>query len=152
LIIRLAAQGEKASIKTALMRYLKELGEYEEGRGDEVQDYRYFDLYWTDSDRYPIVMMEGDDLIGFCLLRDTGDSFSVAEFSVAPEFRRRGYGRQLVKFVVGFCREKKRHKLLFANSLVNNEAARRFWAENCFKTTKIVEEDGRAFYQNVRRI
>jgi len=124
----------------------------EEGQEKEIQDYRYFDLYWTDRDRYPIIMIEGDDLIGFCLLRDTGDAFSVAEFSVAPEYRRRGYGRQLVTFVVNFCKEKKRHKELFANSLINNEIAKKFWVENGFKTVKIIEYDGREFYNNVRCI
>jgi len=124
----------------------------EEGQEKEIQDYRYFDLYWTDRDRYPIIVIEGDDLIGFCLLRDTGNSFSVAEFSVVPEYRRRGYGRQLVKFVVNFCREKKKHKELFANSLINNEIAKKFWVENGFKTVKIIEEDGREFYNNVRCI
>lgn len=134
------------------MRYLKELVQYEEGQEKEVQDYRYFDLYWTDRDRYPIIVIEGDDLIGFCLLRDAGNSFSVAELSVAPEYRRRGYGRQLVTFVVNFCREKKRYKVLVANSLINNEIAKKFWVENGFKTVKIIEEDGREFYNNVRCI
>jgi len=134
------------------MCYLKELVQYEEGQEKEVQDYRYFDLYWTDRDRYPIIMREGDDLIGFCLLRDTGNSFSVAEFSVAPEYRRRGYGRQLVTFVVNFCKEKKKHKELVANSLINNKIAKKFWVENGFKTVKIIEEDGREFYNNVRCI
>lgn len=76
----------------------------------------------------------------------------MAEFSVAPEYRRRGYGRQLITFVVNFCREKKRHRELVANSLIDNEIAKRFWVENGFKTVKIVEEDGREFYRNVRCI
>lgn len=148
-IIRLAKENEKNLLKDALFRYLKELAQYEKKESLEEIEYKYLDLYWSESNRYPFIMLRADNLIGFCLLRDIGEACSVAEFSIAPEFRRRGYGKQLIEFIIEFCK-KKNHDNVIANSMISNVIAKKFWNDNGFQTVDIIQNDGEEFYLNIK--
>jgi predicted acetyltransferase len=45
--------------------------------------YRYFDQYWSESERFPFGIWVGDELCGFYLLRDSEEQWNIAEFFVA---------------------------------------------------------------------
>jgi len=109
-------------------------------------------LYWSEPDRYPFIILRDGNLIGFCLLRDIDTAYSIAEFSITPEFRHKGYGKQLIEFIIKFCKEKKKHAKIMANSLINNDLAKKFWNENGFRTVKIIKINGEEYYLNVINI
>lgn len=58
--------------------------------------YPQLDAYWRDSARYPYLIVHGQELVGFALVRriDEEPSFDLVEFYIAADFRRRGLGRQ----------------------------------------------------------
>jgi len=53
--------------------------------------YRYFDEYWAEPERVPFAIWLGDDLAGFCLLRDTGVQWQEAEFFIVSAWRSQGF-------------------------------------------------------------
>src|SRR5579884_1395429 len=66
--------------------------------------YRYFDAYWIEPERYPFVVQVGDELAGFCLLRDLEPYWGIAEFYIRPTYRRSGVGTAAVSLVKAYCR------------------------------------------------
>ena len=67
--IYLASFEEKNEIYQALIQYSKELEQFQEHPTGEIASEKYFEYYWTDSQRFPIVAYKNDVLIGFCFLR-----------------------------------------------------------------------------------
>lgn len=60
--------------------------------------YKWFDSYWTDKERYPIYLKLADQVIGFSLIRELDDlNYEIAEFYVAPNYRRNGYATWFAK-------------------------------------------------------
>ena len=96
--------------------------------------YRYFDDYWTERARVPLAVWRGAELIGFCLLRDAGERWQIAEFYVAPAHRRQGVGAAIVDAVKRYCRAVGRHRLLEASTLRFNTRAYAFWSSQGFVT------------------
>ena len=62
--------------------------------------YPYFDLYWRESVRFPYLLLDGDEVAGFTLVRRDGERWDLSEFYVKPEFRGRGLGRACATLVV----------------------------------------------------
>ena len=76
-----------------LRAYIAEMAAYAPG-ADPTKPYPYFDLYWTQPDqRLPFWLKVDDVEAGFALVRRTEDErMQMAEFFVAPSFRRQGVG------------------------------------------------------------
>jgi predicted acetyltransferase len=85
--LRPVAAGEKAALRQMLMPYFAEIA-------PELPDPpgRHFDGYWTQPGRWPLWVEAGGERAGFALVRATGGEHELAEFSVVPEWRRRGIG------------------------------------------------------------
>jgi predicted acetyltransferase len=86
-----AGPKEKPLLSSMLESNLRELG--------APKTYSYFESYWSDPARYPFVIMSGGRMAGFALVRrlNAGNEVEMAEFYVAPEFRRVGIGRAAAK-------------------------------------------------------
>ncbi len=56
-----------------------------------IEPYPYFDAYWEEPGRLPLLIEANGDTVGLCLIRRRGVEWSIAEFSVLPD-RRRGRG------------------------------------------------------------
>ena len=97
--VRPAGAGTKTIIKNLLQPYLTELSQFPDENPDYkdakgVYLYPYLDAYWQEDSRYPCLLYADDQLAGFALVRQEDNLWSVAEFYVLPEFRRRGTGME----------------------------------------------------------
>jgi predicted acetyltransferase len=128
----------KPALRRLLTDYLVEFAAMEgvppELGPDGHAPYRYFEDYWTDPSRVPFAIWLGSELAGFCLLRDTGERWQVAEFFVAPIHRRRGVAAAAVDAAKRYCRADGRHRLLEASTLRFNTHAYAFWSSQGFVT------------------
>ncbi|WP_052675381.1 GNAT family N-acetyltransferase [Agrobacterium arsenijevicii] len=90
-----ASEAKKPELRDMLSDYLRELSQY----GDVDREYPFFDCYWTDDDRWPYLIVQDENTVGFALVNTwspsgKGTDFAIAEFYVLPEFRSAGVGRQ----------------------------------------------------------
>ena len=148
----IASIEEKDEIYNALVKYSKELEQFQEYSSREISSEKYFDDYWTESQRFPIVAYDDDRLIGFCLLRNEKKYFSIAEFYIKQKFRRFGYGTQLLNFTLEFCKKKRAHSTIIANSLVKNIRANDFWIVNGFIRLREVVLENERFHCNLKEL
>ena len=94
--IRLVQEREKAQLRKLLGDHLATMNAY----ADVGTDYRFFDLYWTETQtRWPYWICSDGHLVGFTLVNTwspsgLGTDYSIAEFYITPEARRRGLGAQ----------------------------------------------------------
>jgi ribosomal protein S18 acetylase RimI-like enzyme len=65
-----------------------------DGRTDP---YPYFDAYWEEPERLPLLIETEGDVVGLCLIWRRDDGWSISEFSVVPGQRRSGVGRAAVE-------------------------------------------------------
>jgi predicted acetyltransferase len=91
--IRIAEISAKPVLRAQMRNYLDELSG--PGAGDEA--FQHFEAYWTDPDRWPYAIEARGDVVGFALVNrwspsGRGTDFSIAEFFIEPQARRRGYG------------------------------------------------------------
>lgn len=92
--IRLAAKAEKSIISAFMAEYFAEMRAYEE----TDDDYPYFDLYWSEANRWPyLISFEGKD-IGFAFINNwspsgKGTDYSFAEFFILKAYRKQGLAR-----------------------------------------------------------
>src|SRR5581483_11227727 len=112
---------------------------YEQIDGHVV--YPWFDNYWEGPARVPFAIYVGASLVGFCLLRDTGTDWEIAEFYVIPECRRRGVGTFAVSDAKEFCRTRGAYSTVTAGISPRNPRTIQFWQSQGFKVVGF--EDGR---------
>jgi predicted acetyltransferase len=118
-----ASKTKKSELRDMLTAYLGELNQY----GDVDLEYRYFDSYWTDNDRWPYIIVKDQHTAGFALINTwspsgKGTDFAVAEFCIVPDFRASGVGR--CAFASLLCT----HPGFWEVSVMsNNEAGKAFW-------------------------
>lgn len=106
-----------------------------------VPVYPYFDAYWEDADRIPLGIWVAGELIGFCLLRDNGTAWEIAEFFITPDLRRRGVGTAAVDEIKNVCRQLGRHAELQAKVKQWNSPALAFWKNQGFQPRSQDETD-----------
>jgi predicted acetyltransferase len=102
--------------------------------------YGWFDHYWTDATRTPLAIWVGEELAGFCFLRDADDQWRIAEFYVAPPYRRQRVGAAAVTSIKAFCRARGTHALLEASTLLSNAPALSFWHRQGFRTVSVISD------------
>ena len=92
--VKIADIKDKPVIHTMLQNYLRDLTEFETISQNESGEYKYpyLKYYWTENNRYPYILYCNADISGFALVSKEEKFFSMAEFSVLPNFRRNGLG------------------------------------------------------------
>jgi len=97
---------EKRNLLEAMMlQYFKEIDidKVIVRDGKELIEYPYLSSYWTDEKRMPFFIIWDQKLAGFALINDWAvhrifdADLSVAEFYVAPSFRRKGIAQKAVQ-------------------------------------------------------
>ncbi|MDO1584573.1 GNAT family N-acetyltransferase [Rhizobium oryzicola] len=94
--ITIVTQSEKAELRKLLADHLATMNAY----ADVGPDYRFFDLYWTETQtRWPFWICRDGAIAGFALINTwspsgLGTDYSMAEFYIVPEARRQGLGAQ----------------------------------------------------------
>ena len=95
-----AARSQQSLVDELMQDYLNELSAYESIAMDAGGRFQYPFLkhYWREPDRYPFLIVAGEQTVGFVLLRrdmnpENGSRFvEVAEFFVVPKWRRQKVG------------------------------------------------------------
>lgn len=96
---------EKDCLRKLLDDCLSELSVFVEGRTEvrDVKGYPWFDAYWDESGRYPLLIRRNGAVVGFAFVRDTHSmretASEIAEFYIVPERRQGGVGRQAVSAI-----------------------------------------------------
>lgn len=148
--IVLATKETKNDIFKLLIEYSKELEEYMEYPSGEIASNEYFDFYWTETDRFPVIAYIDDELIGFCFLRVEESYYSIAEFYIKPNFRRLGYGKSMLNYIIEFCKEQGKHSSIIADCFIKNSIANNFWTANGFITIEEVIYENEKSYRKLR--
>jgi predicted acetyltransferase len=122
--IKAATIKDKPLIHTMLQNYLRDLTAFESIRLNAAgeYEYQYLPYYWTENTRYPYLFYSGDSVSGFALVRKETHFFSMAEFTILPNFRRNGLGI-LYAFEVIHKHPGKWH----IEYNVKNTAGKKFW-------------------------
>ena len=92
---------EKAKLEEMLLPYFKETNasHLKTSSGIDKILYPYLDLYWTEENRFALMILWRNESVGFALVNDFvrchdfGAQWSIAEFYISPEYRRRGIGK-----------------------------------------------------------
>jgi predicted acetyltransferase len=145
--IKVASVDERPMLRSYLDEYLSELRRY----GDVGVGYPYFNAYWQDESRWPYSIHESGQLAGFAFVnsvslsgRDT--DFSLAEFYIVPEARRRGIGRDAANVVLSAHRGTWELRVMCRNT-----PAQKFWpsAIEAAQAREIerVDKDGDTIYR-----
>ena len=117
--LREATLQDRDQLGRLLADYLYEF----DGRTDP---YPYFDAYWREPERLPFLIDEDGEVVGLCLIRVRDGGWDIAEFSVTPERRLSGVGRQAVEAVAERARSAGASHLQ-AKVHPDNRAALPFW-------------------------
>ncbi len=95
---------EQPTLEEFLQAYLRELASFDPNiaHGSGRLEYHWLDEYWRDNDRFPYLIRLKNTPVGFVLVRARGQAevgdwdWQIAEFSIAPEFRKRGFGERII--------------------------------------------------------
>lgn len=118
--LRRAGEDERETVRVLLAAYLYEF----DGR---IEPYPYFDAYWSEPERVPLLIDVDGEVAGFCLVRiRDDDGWSIAEFTVVPQHRRHGVGRLAVDALADAARLQGA-TYLEAKVHPGNDRAARFW-------------------------
>ncbi len=124
--IKLINKGEKEVFREMFDKYLLELYNYDkhinfDENGKPI--YKYFNLYWEEKDRYPIGLYINNQLAGFMLLREKSQNLlEIAEFYIAPQFRKNGNGKSFFNEILATTSKK-----LYFFTKKTNIIAKKFW-------------------------
>jgi predicted acetyltransferase len=122
--VKIADIKDKPVIHTMLQNYLRDLTEFEIIPQSESGEYEYpyLKYYWTENTRYSYLLYCNADISGFALVRKEEKFFSMAEFSVLPNFRRKGAGTLFALDVIH-----KHPGKWHIEYNVKNTAGKKFW-------------------------
>lgn len=95
---------EKDRLFSLNQKYLYEMTLYYPDEMDEKGNlhYGHFEEYFIDPERKAFFLYEGEKMVGFAMIHpysvlDRSPDFTLAEFTIFPSFRGRGYGEMAAK-------------------------------------------------------
>lgn len=94
----------KEKLFDLLQEYFAELTQYNPIPQDASghYSYPYWDQYWTDTTRIPLMISLNETVIGFALVNNFvvdkyfNANYSIAEFYIRPDYRKQGFGKQFI--------------------------------------------------------
>lgn len=134
------ARDMRPMLDAYLCEFAAMAGERPELDADGYVRYDWWEAYWSDPGRFPLGIFVGGHLRGFCLLRDTGAAWEIAEFYVEPSHRRRRVGTAAVAAIKRFCCDKRRHAVVHANTMRWHTGGLAFWLQQGFVTKAADQE------------
>ena len=100
----------------------------EEREKINAEEYKYFDLYWVEQSRVPLLIKAQQITVGFALLNShvlvtqTPAEKSIAEFYILPQYRRLKYGQAATRKIF-----KKFKGTWEISQMKKNIVAQKFW-------------------------
>lgn len=140
LSLRSVGATDRALLWSYLQNYLCELSAFYGDEPDENGIYRYehFDEYFADPNRHAYFIFSGETLAGFALLCPYScvgaqPDFTMAEFTIFPEYRRQHIALKVVRMI--FAQHSGSWEIKYHNK---NAAAKALWtrATESYKPTK----------------
>ena len=123
IIVRLAAQPERAYLERLMVLYLYDMTEFvDEPRQELEYEYPNIERYWQDANRYPFFIEYDSMRIGFALVTEYERHAVMSEFFIPRHFRRAGIGAQAARLI--FDRFPGRWRVA---EMATNRTAQRFW-------------------------
>ena len=136
----------KEVLRRLIELYLYDYSEFDGADLDEGGEYgyKYFDQYWIEASRIPLIVLVKGRIAGFALVRrlspvDMPPYHSLAEFFILRKYRRQGVGRQVAHLAF----DRFPGKWWVAQEDINSTAIR-FWR-------RVVGDYTEGRYQEVRR-
>ena len=89
---------DKPTIENLLELYCYDFSQYTNADVNEIGKYcyKYLDNYWTDTRRFPFLILFGGKIVGFVFVRELNkNNFEIAEFFILRKYRRLGIGRKI---------------------------------------------------------
>ncbi len=145
-----AVQEEEPLLRRLLADYLVELTTFEIAGADReaAPSYHSLPLYWSECDRFPVLIRIEEEVAGFALMRreprESTVDWQLAEFCVLPGHRKQGVGQAAIERLFGQSPGRWELEVLVANT-----PAVAFW-KKCLErpgvknvhTEPILKEDG----------
>ena len=103
--IQLAKFEEKHLLKRMLELYFYDFSGFEENDLNEFGEYgyRYFDHYWTETERHPFIVKVDGKLAGFVFVNrfgyTKGVEQTIAEFCILRKYRQKGIGKRTAFYI-----------------------------------------------------
>src|SRR5579863_2608495 len=96
-----ATQEQLPIVANLLQLYAHDFSEFHDVElgPDGRFDYVALPLYWSDSDRYPILVRMDGNLAGFVLVKNEARVWDMVEFFVLRGYRRQGIGTAIAHAV-----------------------------------------------------
>ena len=126
--IKLAKYDEKPLLKKMLELHLYDMSVFDDYDLSKFGEYgyRYLDLYWTETERFPFILRVNQKLAGFALINKIAHvgrvDRAVAEFFILKKYRRRGIGKKFAFEI--FQQFSGRWEVCTS---ANNIVAKKFW-------------------------
>ncbi len=124
--IQLTTEAEKPIIRNLMQAYEHDLSEFTGAVPDADGLFsvgNYFDVFWTEIERHPFLILYNDQPAGFALVREVEKNvFSMSEFFVVRSLRRTGLGKEAA--ITLFDRFEGTWHVAQDE---NNHAAQKFW-------------------------
>lgn len=119
-----APHADKPAFWEMLQDYIQDMTAYVDvPRVDGAFAYPYFDLYWSDANRWPFWAMVDGERVGFALVRREADgTVHMAEFYIQREHRRAGIGLPFARDVM-----KRFPGTWILSEFISNTPAIAFW-------------------------
>ena len=104
---------EKELFRNINQKYLYEMTSFYPDEMDEEGNlhYGYFDEYFVDPKRKAFFLYNDDKMVGFAMINpysviDGNPDYTMAEFTIFPSYRRKGYARQAAHLILSTHRGK----------------------------------------------
>ena len=142
---------QKQFFKNINQKYLYEMTNFYPDQMDEKGNYNYgyFDEYFIDPKRKAFFIYNHDTLFGFVMINpysliDKKTDYTMAEFTIFPSYRKKGYATKAVNLI--FESFKGEWEIKYN---INNLPAKNFWSKITKKfnpTVHVFSENERVLY------
>lgn len=119
-------------VRSAGERDLKEIYKIENASFNSPWTLDFFKHELNNPASFFYILEIQDKLVGYVIFWIFKDESHIANIAIHPEFRKMGYGEQLLNWVFDFCRERSVASVSLEVSEVN-EAARQLYSKMGFK-------------------
>lgn len=100
--LKRVSEEDKSVLSNLMELYQYDLSRYDGSKPNRhgLFGYSWLDSYWTEKRRHPFFIIVGGEKAGFILVNDfchlcePGEAYSIAEFFVLGNYRRKGIGRE----------------------------------------------------------
>lgn len=121
---------QKPILQRLMQLYLHDFSEIDlcDVNNDGIFEYKYLDLYWTESGRLPFLVYVEEKIAGFVLISkhsyvsDDKTAHVVSEFFIMRKYRRRGIGTHVAQKIFKMFPGKWE-----VQQIENNKIAQSFW-------------------------